>query len=92
MRALARAGRVEAHGIGLCPGETTAFGFVGAVPVLIVPGRLDAALAVWHVIGARLMARLAGRSDAPAAHHAKLARKITSTVGLVEFVPVRSRW
>ncbi len=65
VRALARAGRVEAHGIGLCPGETTAFGFVGTAPVLIVPGRLDAALAVWHVIGARLLARLAGRSDAP---------------------------
>lgn len=90
VRFLARAGRVEAHGIGLCPGETTAFGFVGTVPVLIVPGRLDAALAVWHVIGARLLARLAGRSDPPAAHSARLTRKITSTVGLVEFVPVRA--
>src|SRR5262245_25501216 len=60
VRALARAGRVEAHGIGLSPGETAAFGHIGSTPVLIVPGRLDATLAVWHVIGARMLARLAG--------------------------------
>ncbi|MBV8745585.1 MAG: molybdopterin-binding protein [Xanthobacteraceae bacterium] len=85
---LARAGRVVAHGIGLSPGETSAFGFIGSTPVLIVPGRLDAALAVWHVLGARMMARLSGCTDAPAVRHAKLARKIASTIGLVEFVPV----
>ncbi len=88
VRVLARAGRVVAHGIGLSPGETSAFGFVGSTPVLIIPGRLDAALAVWHVLGARMIARLSGRTDAPMARHAKLARKIASTIGLVEFVPV----
>jgi molybdopterin biosynthesis enzyme len=88
VRALARAGRVVAHGIGLSPGETSAFGFIGSAPALIIPGRLDAALAVWHVVGARIMDRLSGRTDAPAVHQAKLARKIASTIGLVEFVPV----
>jgi molybdopterin molybdotransferase len=88
VRALARAGRVVAHGIGLSPGETSAFGFIGSTPVLIMQGRLDAALAVWHVLGARIMARLAGRTDTPVVRHAKLARKIASTIGLVEFVPV----
>jgi molybdopterin biosynthesis enzyme len=88
VRALAQAGRLVAHGIGLSPGETSAFGFIERTPVLIIPGRLDAALAVWHVLGARMMARLAGRTDAPAVRHAKLARKIASTIGLVEFVPV----
>jgi molybdopterin biosynthesis enzyme len=90
VRALARAGRVAAHGIGLIPGETSAFGFIGSVPVLIVPGRLDAGLAVWHVLGARMTAKLSARGDLPAACAAKLARKIASTVGLVEFVPVRA--
>jgi molybdopterin molybdotransferase len=90
VRALAQAGRVVAYGIGLSPGETSAFGFIERTPVLIIPGRLDAALAVWHVLGARMMARLAGRTDAPAVRHAKLARKIASTIGLVEFVPVAS--
>jgi molybdopterin molybdotransferase len=88
VHALARAGRVVAHGIGLSPGETSAFGFIGSTPVLIIPGRLDAALAVWHVLGARIMARLCGRTDAPVPRHAKLTRKIASTIGLVEFVPV----
>jgi molybdopterin biosynthesis enzyme len=88
VRALARAGRVVAHGIGLSPGETSAFGFIGSTPVLIIQGRLDAALAVWHVLGARIMARLSGCTDTPVVRHAKLARKIASTIGLVEFVPV----
>src|SRR5690242_14791914 len=48
---LARLGQVEAHGIAICPGETAAFGFVGDRPALLVPGRLDAALAVWLLIG-----------------------------------------
>ncbi len=47
--ALAKAGRVEAHGIAISPGETAAFGLVGSRPVLILPGRIDAALAVWLV-------------------------------------------
>ncbi len=88
VRALARAGHLVAHGIGLRPGETSAFGFMGPTPVLIIPGRLDAALAVWHVLGARIMARLSGRTEAPAVRHAKLTRKIASTIGLVEFVPM----
>jgi len=88
VRTLARAGRLIAHGIGLSPGETSAFGFIGSTPVLITQGRLDAALAVWHVLGARIMARLSGCTDAPVVGHAKLTRKIASTIGLVEFVPV----
>jgi molybdopterin molybdotransferase len=59
------------------------------VPVLIVPGRLDAALAVWHVIGARILRLLSASTEMPATHGATLARKIASTVGLAEFVPVR---
>jgi molybdopterin biosynthesis enzyme len=34
------------------------------------------------------MARLSGCTDEPAFRHAKLARKITSNIGIVEFVPV----
>jgi molybdopterin molybdotransferase len=90
VRLLARAGRVEVHGIGLSPGETAAFGRIGSTPVLIVPGRLDAALAVWHVIGARILERLAGTKSASPGRDAALARKIASAVGLVEFVPMRA--
>ena len=91
MVALAQAGRVEAHGIALAPGETAAFGFVGSRPVLLVPGRLDAALAVWLVLGRRLLARLTGSNDEEATSKMSLARKVASTLGLAELVPVRIR-
>jgi molybdopterin molybdotransferase len=88
---LARVGRVEVHGIALAPGETAAFGMVGPRPVLLLPGRLDAALAVWLVIGRRLMARLCGSTEEEPATKAKLARKVASALGLAEVVPVRLR-
>jgi molybdopterin biosynthesis enzyme len=88
---LAQAGRVEVHGIALAPGETAAFGFVGSRPVLLLPGRLDAALAVWLVIGRRLLARLTGWNDEEPASRMRLARKVASTLGLAELFPVRIR-
>jgi molybdopterin biosynthesis enzyme len=89
VRTLARIGRLEVHGIGLVPGESAALGAVGTRPVLLLPGRLDAALAVWFVLGRRLMQRLTARSDAQPTTPVRLARKITSTVGLADVVLVR---
>jgi molybdopterin biosynthesis enzyme len=91
VRTLARVGRLEVHGIALAPGETAAFGFIGPRPVLLLPGRLDAALAVWLVIGRHLLARLSGVADERPATKASLARKVASTLGLAEVVPVRLR-
>ncbi len=86
---LAREGRLAVHGIALAPGETAALGFAGARPVLLLPGRLDAALAVWLVIGRHMLERLAaGRHNEPA-ERLTLARKVASTVGVAELVPVR---
>jgi len=90
VRELARLGSVAFHGVGLAPGETAAFGMFEQRPVLIVPGRLDAALAVWLTLGRRMIARLAGRSDDEEADTpVVLTRKIASTLGLAEIVPVR---
>lgn len=89
VHALREAGRVEAHGIAIMPGETTAFGMVGVTPVLIVPGRVDAALAAWLLIGRHLLAQLAGGARAEAVVDATLARKIASIIGVVELMPVR---
>jgi molybdopterin biosynthesis enzyme len=88
---LARIGCLEVHGIALAPGETAAFGMVGLRPVLLLPGRLDAAIAAWLVIGRRLMARLCGSSGEEPAAKARLGRKVASMLGLAEFVPVRLR-
>jgi molybdopterin molybdotransferase len=88
---LARRGSVGFHGVGLSPGETAAFGTVENRPVLILPGRLDAALVAWLMLGRRMLARLCGRRDDDAEPRTPvvLARKIASTLGLAEVVPVK---
>ena len=89
---LAREGRLAVHGMALTPGETAAFGFAGPRPVLLLPGRLDAALSVWLIVGRRVLDRLAAgnkmKENEPA-ETLTLARKVVSTVGLAELVPVR---
>jgi molybdopterin biosynthesis enzyme len=91
VRMLASAGRVEAHGIALSPGETSAFGMAGRRPVLILPGRLDAALAAWLVIGSRMLKRLSASTEGTPAINARLARKAASSLGLAELIPVDLR-
>jgi molybdopterin molybdotransferase len=87
--ALSRAGNVICHGIALAPGETAAFGMSGRRPVLLMPGRIDAVLACWLVLGRALLDRLSGSHDGDIAIKATLARKVTSTVGIAEVVPLR---
>jgi len=87
--ALSRAGTLRCHGIGLIPGDTAAFGQVDHRPVLLIPGRIDAVLACWLTLGERLVARLsASKQDEPAIAKT-LARKVTSSVGIAQIVPVR---
>jgi molybdopterin molybdotransferase len=88
---LARLGRLEAHGIALAPGETAAFGMAGTRPVLLLPGRIDGALAVWLLLGERLMARLAASREEPPGVAARLTRKVASNLGLAELIAVRWR-
>src|SRR5262249_10193082 len=89
VRTLASIGEVLVHGIALLPGETAALGAVGARPVLALPGRLDAALAVWHMLGRRMLARLAGNQETLPMRTATLTHKLSSLAGLSELVPVR---
>jgi molybdopterin molybdotransferase len=89
VRTLARVGKVDIHGVGLVPGESAAVGVIDARPVLLLPGRLDAALAVWLVLGRHLLMRLGGRSEPEPGTPVRLTRKIASTVGLAEVMLVR---
>jgi molybdopterin biosynthesis enzyme len=88
---LARDYELALHGIAVTPGETAALGFAGPRPILLLPGRLDAALAVWLLVGRRILERLAAahNQQVEQAETLPLARKVTSTVGLAEIVPVR---
>ena len=87
--ALARAGVVTCHGVGLSPGETSALGTANGRPVLLMPGRIDAVLACWLALGRPLIDRLSGAQASDFAIKATLSRKVTSTIGLAEIVLLR---
>jgi molybdopterin biosynthesis enzyme len=90
VQALAKAGTVVVHGMAMSPGESAAFG-IASRPVLLVPARLDGAIAAWLLVGRVMLARLAGRFDdggGPSCEQA-LTAKVISTVGLAELVLVR---
>jgi molybdopterin molybdotransferase len=89
VKTLSRIGSVEVHGVALSPGETTAFGIADGRPVLLLPGRLDAAIAAWLTVGRGLLTRLRGGREEEAGTTATLARKVASAVGLAELVLVR---
>lgn len=86
---LARMGQVDIHGFGIAPGETAALGVAKGHPVLMLPARLDAALAAFLVVGEPLLARLTGLTAREPGMPVTLTRKIVSTVGMAEVVPVR---
>jgi molybdopterin molybdotransferase len=87
---LAKHGRVTVHGIAISPGETAAFGAGGERPVLVLPGRIDAAIAAWLTLGLPLIDRLEGSSEgSDPSTTVRLTRKVASPIGLVEIVPVR---
>src|SRR5215475_10907764 len=85
---LSRVGRLDLHGMGIRPGETAALGTVRSRPVLVLPGRLDAALAAWLIVGRHLLARLTGRAGSDPAPKVALTRKAVSVIGLAEAFPV----
>ncbi len=88
---LSRRGSVAFHGIGLNPGETAAIGVAGGKPVLLVPGRIDAALACWLALGRKILARLTGGGVENVTTPLKLIRKITSTIGIADVILLTSR-
>jgi molybdopterin molybdotransferase len=89
VQALAQAGNVAFHGMAIRPGETAALGQIGPRIVLMLPGRLDAALAAWLLVGRRLLHRLTGAGEREFSGTGTLARKLTSTIGISEVVLVR---
>jgi molybdopterin molybdotransferase len=83
--ALARCGEVLAHGIALQPGRTSAVGRIGKIPVIVLPGAPDQALAAWWTLALPVLDRLSGRQPRQAVT-LPLARKIASSVGIAEIV------
>ena len=83
---LAARGAEIAHGIALQPGRTAAFGRIGDIPVVALPGAPDQALAVWWTLVLPVLQRLTGLSPQRDVVTLPLARKIASHVGMTELV------
>ncbi len=86
--ALAAMDQVLLHGLGARPGLATAIGLRHDRPALLLPGTAEEALAGWWLLGAPALRHLVGLPE-PAGEALRLTRKVASTVGLAELVPLR---
>lgn len=89
VEALARVGKLVWHGLGIAPGENAALGATQGRPVLLLPGRFDAALAALLIVGTAILGRLAGQRAIGTVRQAKLTRKVTSTIGIADLLLLR---
>jgi molybdopterin molybdotransferase len=87
--ALAQAGALIAHGLALRPGETSGCGVVDTTPVILVPGRPEAALAAALLLVRPCLDHLMTASPERSCVSGRLTRKISSTIGMTELVMVR---
>ena len=84
-------GRLDLHGFALRPGGSAGLGWLGGVPVALLPGEPLACLTAWELLVARLLRRLGGRAD-PSPHPTVVVpagRKFVSRIGSVDVVRVR---
>jgi len=88
--ALAARGSLIAHGIALRPGETSGCGIVGSTPVILLPGRLEAALAATLMLVLPCLDHLMGAAPRRALLSGPLTRKVASGVGITDVVLLRS--
>jgi putative molybdopterin biosynthesis protein len=97
---VAEVGTLAVHGVAVRPGHPVVLGVVedtpgegapgGATPILGAPGYPVSAALTFDIFAAPLLARLEGAPppESPVAH-ARLARKLASTMGMDDWVRVR---
>jgi molybdopterin biosynthesis enzyme len=90
--ALAASGSLIARGIALRPGETSGCGVVAGRPVILVPGRLEAALAATLTLVLPCLDHLMGATPRFNFLGGQLTRKVSSTVGMTDVVLLRRTW
>jgi molybdopterin molybdotransferase len=87
--AVTAAGSLIAHGIALRPGETSGFGVVGTTPVILVPGRLESALATTLALVLPCLDHLMNAAPRLPSLSGPLTRKVSSAIGMTEMVLLR---
>jgi molybdopterin molybdotransferase len=92
-RVLAELGELPVHGVALRPASPTGVGFLGARPVILLPGNPVSCLCAYDLFVGRAIQRLGGRPERYSYRSIALplARKIASTVGRVDYVRVQVR-
>jgi molybdopterin molybdotransferase len=88
---VAEHGELPVHGIALRPASPTGLGFVGDVPVLLLPGNPVSCLCAYDLFGGRIVRSLAGRpKDWPyRSIELPLRHKLVSAVGRVDYARVK---
>lgn len=89
IHALESRGAVLVHGVALQPGRTAAVGRMGAVPVIVVPGAPDQALAACMMLVQPVLDRLTARVPRSGTTR-PLVRKISSAIGVAELVLLKA--
>jgi molybdopterin molybdotransferase len=92
-RVLAELGELPVHGVALRPASPTGVGFLQDRPVFLLPGNPVSCLCAYDLFAGVAVRRLGGRSPAlpyPTCR-LRLARKLASAVGRVDYVRVLLR-
>jgi putative molybdopterin biosynthesis protein len=85
-----RLGDLAIHGVAVKPGHPVVLGAIESTPVLGAPGYPVSASLTFDIFAAPLLAELEGVAMAPRpVTHARLARKLASTIGSDDWVRVR---
>ncbi len=83
-------GVLAVHGIAVRPGHPVVLGAIGSAPVLGAPGYPVSASLTFDIFAAPLLAELEGASTTPRpVADARLARKLSSVIGMDDWVRVR---
>ena len=88
---LAALGELRELGVGLRPAAPVGMGTIAGVPVFLLPGNPVSCLCAYDFFAGRIVRRLAGRDAAwpYAVRRGRLARKMTSVLGRVDYVRVK---
>lgn len=88
---VAELGELTAHGVALRPASPTGVGFIGGVPVLLLPGNPVSCLCAYDLFGGRVVRRLGCRPTRWSYRSVErpLLHKLVSAVGRVDYARVK---
>lgn len=87
---IAERGALDFWQVRMHPGRPTAFGLIGATPILALPGNPVAAFVAFHLLARPALARLLGaRPEIPATLHARLRHAVESRGGQETYLRAR---